>query len=503
MEQTKENTTEESVVAKIFNEVCEPFINLIDAPRALWGVNLAYFLEGLAYFGILGYLAMFFNEFIGLSETEASPMLGFLTGGITLSMFFFGSLTDRFGVRRTMLVSLALLFIGRAILAFSGYMGSIFGADFLGLWQSAHWTSIGGIIFVILGYGMFMPASYAAVKEFTSEKNAAMGYAMLYALSNLGGWLPTFFPPLRKVIGMNGVIAFLAGVTLLAFFLTSFILSPKTVKEAKAQAEKEREAEKAATAKDGTAGQEENKEEEVSAKIDWNAEYVTIFSHNVSIRFLPLRIRMLIIWFVNHPLADWRFSFFIFCLIPVQTLFAHNWLTLPQYVERAFHGGVVGENFEVAVNFNPLLIFILVPIIAALTQKANVYRIMVIGTAVMAAPTFILALGPTVPHLVLYLVLMTIGEALWQPRFLQLAAEMAPKGRTGAYMGVAQLPWFLTKIITALYAGYFLKEYCPKEGELHTETMWLIYGFIAISSTVMLILAKPFLAKKLAKKAAN
>jgi POT family proton-dependent oligopeptide transporter len=43
---------------------------------------------------------------------------------------------------------------------------------------------------------------------------------------------------------------------------------------------------------------------------------------------------------------------------------------------------------------------------------------------------------------------MTIGEAMWQPRFLQYAAEIAPEGRTGAYMGVAQFPWFLRLIRT-------------------------------------------------------
>ncbi len=186
-------------------------------------------------------------------------------------------------------------------------------------------------------------------------------------------------------------------------------------------------------------------------------------------------------WLKNHPMADPKFSFFIFCLIPVQTLFAHNWLTLPMYVERAYRGTWTGNHFEVAVNFNPLLIFILVPIVAALTQKAKVYNMMILGTAVMAAPTFLLAIGPSTWTLFGYLILMTVGEAMWQPRFLQYAAEIAPEGRTGAYMGVAQFPWFLTKMITSLYSGWFLLRYCPPTGPQNTERMWLIYGFIAVS----------------------
>ncbi len=92
---------------------------------------------------------------------------------------------------------------------------------------------------------------------------------------------------------------------------------------------------------------------------------------------------------------------------------------------------------------------------------------------------------------------MTIGEAMWQPRFLQYAAEIAPEGRTGAYMGVAQFPWFLTKMIVPVYSGWFLQHYCPEPGKGVPQTgrMWLIFGTVAMMSTVLLILAKGWLGK--------
>jgi hypothetical protein len=33
-----------------------PFLSLFKASRALWGINLSYFLEGVTYFGMLGLL---------------------------------------------------------------------------------------------------------------------------------------------------------------------------------------------------------------------------------------------------------------------------------------------------------------------------------------------------------------------------------------------------------------------------------------------------------------
>jgi len=205
-----------------------------------------------------------------------------------------------------------------------------------------------------------------------------------------------------------------------------------------------------------------------------------------------------ILYYLKHfPLRDYRFLFFIFILIPVQTLFAHNWLTLPQYFSRAFTG-VVSDNFEFFVNFNPILIFILTPMVAALTTKSDTYRMMIIGTFVMASPTFILATGPSMTAVFAYLVIMTIGEAMWQPRFLQWVAEIAPKDMTGIYMGIGQFPWFLTKVITSLYSGWFLMHYCPQgtpPEQMNTETMWLIYGVIAMASPVGLVLARTWMKK--------
>ena len=58
---------------------------------------------------------------------------------------------------------------------------------------------------------------------------------------------------------------------------------------------------------------------------------------------------------------------------------AHNWLTLPQYVDRAL-GQVGHDRMEFFVNLNPILIFVLTPMVAAFTRKANVYRMMILGT---------------------------------------------------------------------------------------------------------------------------
>lgn len=444
----------------VWKEISTPFVNLVKASRALWGVNLTYLLEGLTYFGVVTLLAMYFNQYVGLDDANAGRMVGVLTGGITIAMLFLGATVDKIGVRKALLASLFFMLIGRILLAGAPAWGGVEG-----LWSPTHIIALLGILGIIIGYGIYQPASYAAVKIFTNKKTAAMGYAMLYALMNLGGFLPSFVsPPIRLNYGITGVFWAYAGLTVLGILIVAVILSKSAVQKAKEENADEPE------------DLEEKTKEEPKEQPLWD-------------RFVSYSKRL--------PVTDARFMFFIFILIPVQTLFAHNWLTLPQYCERAFDG-VVSTYFEFFVNINPILIFFLTPTIAALTTKKNTYKMMIWGTFIMGASPFILTLGTNLYLLLAYILIMTIGESMWQPRFLQWVAEIAPKGMTGIYMGFGQFPWFLTKVLTSLYSGAFLMEYVPegvRPSMINPELMWLIYGAVSISSPIGLILARKWMLK--------
>ncbi|MBI2418254.1 MAG: MFS transporter [Ignavibacteriales bacterium] len=433
-----QQTKQPGIFAQTFKEITQPFIDLFRAPRVLWGINVSYLLEGLTYFGVIGLLAIFFNEHVGLDDIQAGRMVGFLTAGITLSMLFLGATVDIIGVRKSLLLSLGLMLVGRVLMTIAP---AVFQTT--GMWSSSHMMVMFGIIWVVLGYGIYQPACYAAVKKFTDEKTAAMGYAMLYGIMNLGAFLPGLIsPPVRRAFGITGVFWVYIVLTVVGILSVAIILSKKAIAKAERDLPK------------------------------------TIKNNTDSIDNMPVKEKMAY-YLKNFPLKDMRFLYFVFILIPVQTLFAHNWLTMPQYTSRAFTG-FIQDNFEFFVNFNPILIFI-------------------------ALPTFILVLGPSVYTLFAYLIITTIGEAMWQPRFLQWVAEIAPKGMTGIYMGIGQFPWFLTKVITSLYSGWFLMQYCPDNtpaAQLKTETMWFWYGVIAIISPLGLLLTKNWMQKGFKDKAA-
>jgi len=821
-------------------EITQPFIDLIHAPRALMGINVSYFFEGLVYFGVLTVLGKYMSENVGLSDQWAGLIMSFFTAGITLAMLFLGGVGDKIGIRKALLLALGLMVLGRVFLSISS-MEQFFTAE-EGLGSPMFWMLSFGLLIVVVGYGMYQPTSYAGIKKFTDEKTATMGYAVIYALMNLGAFVSGIIsPPIRQSLGIGAVYWVYTILTFLAVLAVFVILTQKTedktaqmFKEAQAKKKKE---ESESTPDDDSAAKEdepkpqwtgqraalliasfvmailcavgfiygyntrdrltadeglstiieknqetvkilskiepkegedppaelaslgealdklqslssqtridlESKEEEfdgtldstamsclrlfldgqeryvnemrtasekilkldadktilgslndalrahalfgmtlaysmvaevdkdiverlrkrfsqpgeeiipmpdelkslavsvaqqelwqklqayqqnaddlanaitdavpdgalgpialliaengrfsgeaalllketssesaseiITAKLLADADYalktgvslapleteagfmesieeavknaldwikgifvdkeeekksfdsnLTYLSSSIKalqnttkemqdklglVYQVPLGARVLgflasfgawivgIILFAlagimiflkvrpDHPFNNGPFVFFVFILIPVQTLFAHNWLTLPYYINRSFGGTWVGDWFEFFTNINPLLIFILAPLVAALTAKANVFKMMIVGSLVMAAPTFLLALPPNPILLLSYILIMSIGEAIWQPRFLQYVAELAPEGKTGIYMGIAQFPWFMTKMVTGFYSGWFLSNFIPQMGPQNPQTLWFIYGLIAMISPVALLM---------------
>ena len=115
-ETTTPEKQEETVFKQTVKEITQPFKDLVRASRVLWGVNISYFLEGLVYFGMLGLLAIYFNRYAGLDDIAADQMVGILTAGITLSMLFLGATVDIIGVRKSFLISLSLMLVGRVLI---------------------------------------------------------------------------------------------------------------------------------------------------------------------------------------------------------------------------------------------------------------------------------------------------------------------------------------------------------------------------------------------------
>jgi dipeptide/tripeptide permease len=431
-------------------------------PRGLWLVVFAFSADLMAYYGILPLMRSYMHADIGLSDAAATIPVSIFTGSVTVFWIAIGGVAEKLGVRRGLLSALALCVVGRAI-----YASALFGGSSK--------IAIVGLSFVVVAIaeGMMQSAAYLGVKQYTSEKTSSMGYAMLYGVMNLFiffmGFISSFVrtrfdalhaagrAPIRGVAAVNWACVGLTAIGVIIFWITMTkrvergMLRPPSVEEKK------------------------------------------------STKPALVRLREFFVGSKEEPspFRDARFVFFIFMLLPVRTLFAHQWLTLPDYILRAYPKNVADHMEWIVDWINPLVVFFCTPLITALTRTRHVYTMMITGTAVSALPTFLLCGGPSLSMLIAYQVIFSIGEAMWSARFLEYAAELAPEGRISQYMGLANVPWLIAKSATGLYAGALLHRYVPEHGAIHSETLWFIYGMTGLASPIGLLLARGWVMKGL------
>ena len=457
------------------------FSDLLALPRAFWFVIGAFVVEAMAYFGILTLMTSFLSTDLGWGDRWAGVTVSVFTMLVTLFMLGLGSYAESFGLRKAIVFALATSTVGRMI-----YSGAT-------IWHGPGTVVavLGALLLVAAGSAILQPVCYSGVKQYTDEKTNAMGYGLIYAIMNLGivgiGTLSAWVRPAVQEIkngadashqfagpllgafaakvgsGVQAVNWLCMGLTALTMILFLVLMNKKS---------------EAAKIRPDPA---ENLREKSSA---------------------PWRARL---WsyFADGPFKNPRFIFFIFMLLPVRTLFAHQWLTMPEYIMRAYDKDVA-DHMEWLVNWiNPGIIFVGVPVLTALTRRVHVYKMMLLGTLVSAAPTFLLCLGPKLGLLITYFVIFSIGEALWSARFYEYASELAPPGRVAQFMGLANIPWLLAKGTTGFYSGVMLAQFCPKNAPLaaaHTETMWFIYGLIAMTTPLGLWLARKWVMAGLHSK---
>ena len=212
----------------------------------------------------------------------------------------------------------------------------------------------------------------------------------------------------------------------------------------------------------------------------------------------------------------WIYLFMLGVLVFVRLTFFIFHVMFPTYGIRVFgEGAQVGSIFGV---LNPVLIVFLVPLISVLTTKVRSYTMLLIGTALSAGAVFLcfipesIALSlsngvlgdliydywlgvpvgqrdPFYISLVIFIFFFTIGEAIWSPRLMQFSAEIAPKGKEGAYIALAILPYFVGKGLAGGMSGFLIESYTPASATSFPDhqMVWMWIGGMAMISPVGLV----------------
>jgi MFS family permease len=415
---------------------------------------------------------------------------------MTLITVFIGPLTDALGVRRTFLLGFGVCLVARIVMTLT----------------AARWVVLPcGLYLQAVGIALMIPVMAAAMKKYSNTAQRSVAFSLYYALMNLGFFLgDKLFDLMRNPhsgLGEHGhwtlpllgtdlstyrvLILFSVIFTIPGMLLTWFCL------------------------RDGVevtdAGITITPREKIVAANPLAALMMTV--HDTAVKTGKI---FLSLW---REKSFYKFLAFMALVVGVRMIFYHLSFTFPKYGIRE-----LGEGAPIAhasSMLNSLLIVVLVPICGVLTQKITAYRMIVVGSFISALSVFCLTLPPEwfqplarswfgnlIGHwwlglsgeinplyisMFLFMVLLSVGEALWSPRLYEYAATIAPKGQEASYMALSLLPYFLAKFFVGGSSGWLLATYCPETGARHPETMWLIIGGMALVTPLGAILFRKYI----------
>ena len=467
-----------------FSRFLQKFTVLRGAPRELWIIYAAYILENLAYkVGAAGVLPLWLSSDLGYNDVQAGAMIAAWSAIMTLVTVMIGSLTDALGIRRTFLLGFVICLVSRTTMALT----------------VEKWIVLPfGLYLQALGLALMVPVMIAGVKKYSNAAQRSVAFSLYYALMNFGFAMGDGL--FDRVRGANGLgehghwVVPVLGTELSTYrvlILLSVIFTVPGLLLVWGWL------------RDGVEMTESGVMIAPKAVVDQSRPMVVALVMNS--RETAAKTIHLFTGLWRQP-AFYRFLGFMTLVVGVRMIFYQLAYTFPKYGIRQLGDGA--PIAQISSMLNSILIVVLVPICGVLTQRVTAYRMVSVGSLVSALSVFFLAvpaewfrplangwLGHFIGHrwlgvdgavnplyisIFLFIILLSVGEALWSPRLYVYAAAIAPRGQEASYMALSLLPYFLAKFFVGILSGKLLAEFCPADGPRHPETMWFLIGCMAL-----------------------
>ncbi|MBU0518915.1 MFS transporter [bacterium] len=454
-----------SLLANIAVDYWQGLKNLFTCPREIWITFIVKVLESLCYFSSVLMLMIFMTQDMGLSDKVAGTIFGVFSASMSFFMLFVGFIADSMGIKKALLTGLVIALVGRLAITFT----------------TDPWVVFPGLFLLSVGFAYMIPLLAAAVKLFSSKKAQKYAFSWYYVVMNVGSLAAGLaLDPIRskftevttfQVAGYELIvrptqIIFLVGVlaTLVSMVLVIFFIRNKIPKEAFHEDEEE------------SAEEPQNHDPEKPKKREsaWS-----------------------IMREVAYEKRFWIFITFILLLVLVKMIFQYNHSLYPLYMERIGLKNWTGKLYSI----NPFIIIFLVPVMTAITGKMKAFNVIMFGSLISAASVFFMGFGEAISLIVLYQVVLSIGEAIYSPRVYDYTASIAPPGREASYMAYSKAPMFFAKVAAGPATGFLLAGLCPESGLRNSELMWIIVGISVMISPITLFLGRKWLDVESREKA--
>jgi POT family proton-dependent oligopeptide transporter len=437
-------------------------------PRSFWAANSIELFERAAYYAVASFVVIYLNEDLLMNPTFST----FLNGTILWGMLYFlpilsGTLADKFGFRRSLMVSFVMISIGYFIMGFvQEFWPALIGAP-PGVPVDYTIPVLIGILFIGIGGSIVKPCIAGTVQK-TAGTRSRLGFAIFYMVINIGsisGRAVSYF--IRTQFGIPAIFTYVATIfALLGLFIVIFIYREPKYSE------------------------DPQKEGEEIKKKTMGQAILGIFKVLANLKFLFFIIFTGLFWFVYLQ---------IYNLVP---LFL-----------RSIDPTAPVELYTMA---NPFMIVALQLLISRMVKKWTPIRSIIMGSGVLTLGMLInivpillftdfaqkvtfLGLGLPIAGIFMIgaIASMAIGEMMASPRIFEYIGAIAPRGEEGLYLGYANLPIalgsFLSPIGGALFSFFILNPQRGRPSDI--ILMWLIVSAFGVISMIGMAAYDKFIVK--------
>jgi proton-dependent oligopeptide transporter, POT family len=452
--------------SQLIVQVCQGFQSLKGSPSELYKAYALKFLDSYSYFSFSIVFTLFLSQDFGFSDVQAGALYGLWGALVTLYGLLVGTLVDNMGVSRSLQLGFALSLLARVCIVFTTSKTMLL-------------LHLCGTL--PMGNCLGIPVLTTGIRRYTNDNARGFAFGLFYVIMNV------------------------------AALLSGPVVDVLTIRYKEAGEEQEQ------------AVNEDGSSQHVWRLTSYRAIILTgIFANFIAcgITFTMREIKVEVPnavpnstgrvaafsprggtfrQILSETFASSSFRrFLLVCLITlnVRMIFRHLDATLPKYMMREFGDDVPKGTIY---SINPALIIILVPLVSAATTTVDPLVMIHIGSYVSAASVFALAVSTSISACIVFVTILSVGEALWSPRLYDYAMSICPEGREGTYMALSNAPLFLAKLPVGLLSGILLQTYCPSEGERHSKTMWLIIGLMTASSPVLMTVCWKYISYRESK----
>jgi MFS family permease len=491
---TKETFVPEDSVAPVeatgFLGFLAKFTVLKGAQRELWLTFAIKLLIISAYSITNKTLILWLSSDLGFNDQAAGALVGWVWApAMTVFTLLAGSFTDAFGLRRTFFLGVFVCLFARAVMVFT----------------TIKWLALAGGLFpLVIGEALGTPVLIAAARRYSTTRQRSISFAMIYMVMNVGYLIAArIFDYVRQTLGEHGHLSLfgLQITTYRTLFLVSlgfeFLLLP-TIYFLR----------KGAEATDEGVKFTAEPVRHASAAF-WKRTFLTV--RDTALDTVRLFKRLL------SQSGFYRLLAFLLLIGFLKLIFLQMDYVFPKFGIRELGDGAPIGALS-AINY--LLIILLLPMIAVLTQQFSAYRMVVVGGVICAASVFVMALptawfqasangaiGRWIGHsylglkggihpyyimIAIYIAVFSVGEAFYSPRVYEYAAAIAPRGQEASYGALSYIPFLIGKLLVGT-GGWLLAAFCPEHGPRRSGTMWLIFALAASVAPIGLIALRRYI----------